>query len=199
LSSSQRPPYMRPFNLTGQSALSLCNGFDRPVCPRRRLNASMNYGIRNDLIVATAASGNSSWIDSFPCGSSLSSAPGAAAKAVHLGARSWGCSIAVDDKHRHVCAPRQVKKGRAAFNAVEGTGDEANGGVPRPGRAGHRQLRGQAVAAQPTRILVDMVPRHPDDDEPAHIQPVKQRADGPVIDGTANAGEPRALTTHHRR
>jgi len=30
------------------------------------MNASMNYGTRNDLIVATAASGNSSWIDSFP-------------------------------------------------------------------------------------------------------------------------------------
>ena len=30
----------------------------------------------------------------------------------HLGARSWGCSIAIDDEHRHVCAPRQVKKGR---------------------------------------------------------------------------------------
>jgi len=71
------------------SALSLCNGFDRPVCPRRRLNVSMNYGIRNDLIVATAASGNSSWIDSFPCGSSLSSAPGAAAKA-SISARDLG-------------------------------------------------------------------------------------------------------------
>jgi len=60
----------------------------------------------------------------------------------HLGARSWGCSIAIDDEHRHVCAPRQVKKGRAAFDAVEGTGDEANGGVTCPRRAGHRQLRG---------------------------------------------------------
>ena len=29
-----------------------------------------------------------------------------------------GVLIAVDDKRRHVRVPRQVKKGRAAFNAV---------------------------------------------------------------------------------
>jgi aspartyl-tRNA(Asn)/glutamyl-tRNA(Gln) amidotransferase subunit A len=31
--SSERPPYMRPFNLTGQPALSVCNGFDRAGLP----------------------------------------------------------------------------------------------------------------------------------------------------------------------
>ena len=31
--SSERPPYMRPFNLTGQSALSVCNGFDSKGLP----------------------------------------------------------------------------------------------------------------------------------------------------------------------
>ena len=31
--SSERPPYMRPFNLTGQPALSVCNGFDRLGLP----------------------------------------------------------------------------------------------------------------------------------------------------------------------
>ena len=31
--SGERPPYMRPFNLTGQPALSLCNGFDRAGLP----------------------------------------------------------------------------------------------------------------------------------------------------------------------
>jgi aspartyl-tRNA(Asn)/glutamyl-tRNA(Gln) amidotransferase subunit A len=30
---SDRPPYMRPFNLTGQPALSLCNGFDSAGMP----------------------------------------------------------------------------------------------------------------------------------------------------------------------
>ena len=30
---SERPPYMRPFNLTGQPALSLCNGFDGAGLP----------------------------------------------------------------------------------------------------------------------------------------------------------------------
>jgi aspartyl-tRNA(Asn)/glutamyl-tRNA(Gln) amidotransferase subunit A len=30
---SQRPTYMRPFNLTGQPALSLCNGFDKADLP----------------------------------------------------------------------------------------------------------------------------------------------------------------------
>jgi aspartyl-tRNA(Asn)/glutamyl-tRNA(Gln) amidotransferase subunit A len=30
---SQRPTYMRPFNLTGQPALSLCNGFDKAGLP----------------------------------------------------------------------------------------------------------------------------------------------------------------------
>ena len=31
--SNERPPYMRPFNLTGQPALSLCNGFDEAGLP----------------------------------------------------------------------------------------------------------------------------------------------------------------------
>jgi len=31
--SNERPPYMRPFNLTGQPALSLCNGFDGAGLP----------------------------------------------------------------------------------------------------------------------------------------------------------------------
>jgi len=31
--SGERPPYMRPFNLTGQPALSLCNGFDNTGLP----------------------------------------------------------------------------------------------------------------------------------------------------------------------
>jgi aspartyl-tRNA(Asn)/glutamyl-tRNA(Gln) amidotransferase subunit A len=30
---NQRPTYMRPFNLTGQPALSVCNGFDRAGLP----------------------------------------------------------------------------------------------------------------------------------------------------------------------
>jgi aspartyl-tRNA(Asn)/glutamyl-tRNA(Gln) amidotransferase subunit A len=30
---SERPPYMRPFNLTGQPALSMCNGYDRAGLP----------------------------------------------------------------------------------------------------------------------------------------------------------------------
>jgi aspartyl-tRNA(Asn)/glutamyl-tRNA(Gln) amidotransferase subunit A len=31
--SNERPPYMRPFNLTGQPALSLCNGYDGAGLP----------------------------------------------------------------------------------------------------------------------------------------------------------------------
>jgi aspartyl-tRNA(Asn)/glutamyl-tRNA(Gln) amidotransferase subunit A len=31
--SNERPPYMRPFNLTGQPAMSLCNGFDHAGLP----------------------------------------------------------------------------------------------------------------------------------------------------------------------
>jgi aspartyl-tRNA(Asn)/glutamyl-tRNA(Gln) amidotransferase subunit A len=31
--SNERPPYMRPFNLTGQPALSVCNGFDAAGLP----------------------------------------------------------------------------------------------------------------------------------------------------------------------
>ena len=31
--SNERPPYMRPFNLTGQPALSVCNGFDSAGLP----------------------------------------------------------------------------------------------------------------------------------------------------------------------
>ena len=30
---TERPPYMRPFNLTGQPALSVCNGYDRAGLP----------------------------------------------------------------------------------------------------------------------------------------------------------------------
>ena len=30
---SERPPYMRPFNLTGQPAMSVCNGFDTAGLP----------------------------------------------------------------------------------------------------------------------------------------------------------------------
>jgi aspartyl-tRNA(Asn)/glutamyl-tRNA(Gln) amidotransferase subunit A len=30
---NQRPTYMRPFNLTGQPALSMCNGFDKSGLP----------------------------------------------------------------------------------------------------------------------------------------------------------------------
>ena len=31
--SNERPPYMRPFNLTGQPALSVCNGYDNAGLP----------------------------------------------------------------------------------------------------------------------------------------------------------------------
>jgi aspartyl-tRNA(Asn)/glutamyl-tRNA(Gln) amidotransferase subunit A len=31
--SNERPPYMRPFNLTGQPALSVCNGYDGAGLP----------------------------------------------------------------------------------------------------------------------------------------------------------------------
>lgn len=44
-----------------------------------------------------------------------------------------------------------------------------------------------------------MLPRHLGDDEPADIEPIEERTDAPVIDGSANTGEPWALTAHHRR
>src|SRR6516225_3248696 len=90
-------------------------------------------------------------------------------QSLHFGSRSWRRLITVDNEHRQVCLPGQLKKGRAACNTVQCAADEANGGMPGAGDAGYCQLCAQSVTAKPIGILVDVLPRHPGDDEPAHI------------------------------
>ena len=53
------------------------------------LDECIGHPLRNDLTTAATDAGNSSWIDSFPCGSSLSSARGTSAKA-SISARDLG-------------------------------------------------------------------------------------------------------------